>query len=133
MKHDNEEIAPARGVESVVWFGAEKDSMKWFRLTVAERTDSTISGIVEAVIAWNPDGAACEFEPYLDFYMKWDGCCHVYFGEKEDGRHDGYLHLCGAGSWERHIFLMAELYRWAEKAIPMQRDTSGNFSPTTQP
>jgi hypothetical protein len=27
---------------------------------------------------------------YVDGYIKWDKCCHYYFGDK-----NGYLHLCG--------------------------------------
>jgi hypothetical protein len=129
QSHDE---APIPGVGSSVWFGSEKDPMKWFRLTVTERSSHTISGTVEEVTAWNMDNTAADFALYLTFYMKWDGCCHVWFGEKEDGKQDGYLHLCGANCWEKHIFLMAELYRWAERAIPMQTDTSGRFSPNVK-
>ena len=104
--------------------------MNWFRLTVTNRSTATISGSIEEVTGWEADGEACEFQLYLTFYMKWYGCCHVTFCHKDDNVQDGYLHLCGAHDWEKHIFLMAALYRWAEKEIPMHRDTSGVFAPT---
>jgi hypothetical protein len=39
--------------------------------------------------------------PQVHGMIKWDGCSHVYFGNpkgKGEGT-DGYLHLCGEGSW----------------------------------
>lgn len=104
-----------------------------FRLTVTERSPCSISGEIEEVTAWKCDDAhsPCEFQNYMGFYMKWDGCCHVWFGEKRgDNTHDGYLHLCGADSWSKHISVMRWLYKWAESAIPMQKDVSGNFHET---
>ena len=102
-----------------------------FRLTVTDRTDCTISGNIEDIISWECDDENTPLgsEHYMSFHMKWVGCCHVWFGSKlEDGRHDGYLHLCGAESWVNHIALMRWLYKWAETAIPMQKDVSGDLS-----
>lgn len=102
-----------------------------FRLTVTERSDHAISGDIEEITAWECDDAhtPCDSEHYMSFYMKWDGCCHVWFGEKlDDKTHDGYLHLCGADSWDKHIALMRWLYKWAAAAIPMDKDVAGDLS-----
>lgn len=120
-------------VGSVVWFGAADDPWKSFRLTVTERSRTAIFGNVDEVTAWelDKDHTPVDFAPYVRFYMKWDGCCHVWFGREKDGRkdeHDGYLHLCGARCWKSHLFIMDALYRWAEKAIPMQREVSDVYS-----
>ena len=58
-------------------------------------------------------------ELYMTGVIKWDGCSHVYFGEREEGkqRQDAYLHLCGTPCWERHQKLMAEVYAHAAKTI----------------
>ena len=116
------------------WIGSPREPTgKWFRVTVTDRSASSVQGEVHAVTAWKSDYTPLEFELYLTFYMKWDGCCHITFGERqsEKNEQDGYLHLCGAHCFENHIWLMAELYRWAERAIPMERDMSGEFQPRT--
>ena len=110
------------GAQGIVWFGPSNDPMKWFRLTITDRSECTIDGKVDEVLEWNDDNTAAIYGHYLTFFMKWDGCSRINFGEE-----NGYIHLCGARSFEKHIFLMTELYRWAEKEIPMQRWVSGEF------
>lgn len=122
------------GLASAVLFSVDGRCAS-FRLTVTHRSSHTISGTVEEITSWAGDGswAPGESELYLKFYMKWDGCCHVWFGEEdEEGKQDGYLHLCGADSWDKHIALMRWLYKWAEAEIPMQTDVSGNLSENTE-
>lgn len=102
-----------------------------FRLKVTDRSSHTISGEIEEITSWVCDEAntPCDFKLYLTFYMKWDGCCHVWFGRKgEDDTQDGYLHLCGADFWDKHNALMRWLYQWAVHAIPMDKNVSGDLS-----
>jgi hypothetical protein len=62
--------------------------------------------------------APSEIELYLEGFIKWDGCSHVYFGAKdENGERDGYLHLCGKTHWRRHAEVMMKIYELAEKTI----------------
>lgn len=90
-----------------------------FRVTVTSRSKVRISGHVDEVVAWDPDThEPLEFGRYLAFYLKWDGCGHVWFGNQS-----GYLHLCGASAWEKHNRLMAELFEWAR----------AHFGATTEP
>lgn len=46
--------------------------------------------------------------PEIKASIKWDGCSHVWFGEKGDS---GYMHLCGSGCW-----------RTVARVLPMMRD-----------
>lgn len=105
----------------------KEDAFANFRLTLKVKDSQYyISGSIDEIVSWQSDSyTPAQFEPYMDFSMKWDGCCHVHFGDKdESGNHDGYLHLCGAGDWDKHIRLMRELYIWAEAIIPMDKDIS---------
>jgi hypothetical protein len=96
-----------------------------FRLTVLEVNLNpytpgeivSVSGQVEQISAWDENDDPADFEEYLSFYMKWDECCHINFGE--DGN-PGYLHLCGEHDWKLHSMLMSELFQWAKKYIPMR-------------
>lgn len=122
------------GLSSIVLFSGDGQYAR-FRLTVTDRSSYTISGKVEEITSWEWDEAWIpgDSELYLTFYMKWDGCCHVWFGEEDEGgKQNGYIHLCGAESWDRHVALMRWLYKWAETAIPMQTDVSGNLSENSQ-
>lgn len=47
---------------------------------------------------------------YLDGYVKWDNCCHYWFGEK-----DGYLHLCSGT--KTFIELMGRTYAWCGELL----------------
>lgn len=80
--------------------------------------------VVSACI-WNEDNtisiesmAGDGIEFYLTGTIKWDGCSHVWFGEKdEDDSSDGYLHLCGKSCFDNHIKLMEAVWDKAEKSI----------------
>jgi hypothetical protein len=64
-------------------------------------------------------------EPYCRGHIKWDGCSHVWFGaEQDDGKPDGYLHLCGAAFWADHVQLMEWLYRQSAELIGKTFDPS---------
>lgn len=97
------------------------DDYPCFRITVTKREGHYIDGTVEEIQVWEGDAehTPAQFDPYLAFYMKFDGCCHVWFGEEVDGKRDGYLHMCGARTWKKHILLMQYLYKWAAATIPM--------------
>ena len=106
-------------------FDLSDDKGLQFRITITKRSTSSITGVVDMPTEW-VDNAPSKFERYLKFYMKWDGCCHVWMGEPgyggkgEDGV--GYLHLCGASDWGKHIWMMRELWKFAVKTIPMTID-----------
>jgi len=75
---------------------------------------------VYEVCSWECDetNTVSETELYLTGTIKWDGCSHVWFGEKDkNGNTDGYLHLCGKTYWQRHSDLMMKIYELAEKTI----------------
>ena len=75
---------------------------------------------VYEVSGWECDEehTPAETELYLEGSIKWDGCSHVWFGEKdENGKQEGYLHLCGKTYWARHAELMVKIYELAEKTI----------------
>jgi hypothetical protein len=108
-----------------VFYLVVKEDREYFRVTVTEaheslsgspRTYVSVMGTVDEATSWGDDGPG-DFEHYLDFYMKWDGCCHINFGDKGT---DGYLHLCSRYAWENHKQLMDELWQWAVKALPME-------------
>lgn len=92
-----------------------------FRLT-ATVGETSAEGTIDEVIAWDENDVPVEVERYLTFYMKWDECCHINFGEKDN---DGYLHLCGEDSFKQHAQLMTELFAWAKKEIPMMDWSTG--------
>ena len=72
------------------------------------------------VCSWecDDDNTPAETELYLEGTIKWDGCSHVWFGEKdENDNRDGYLHLCGKTYWKRHAELMLKVYELAERTI----------------
>lgn len=101
-----------------------------FWINVTSRSECHVEGNVEEVIGWECDGkdTPCMTEHYLKFYMKWDGCCHVWFPD------NNMLHLCGADAWDKHASIMLTLYAWAQDYIPMEKDVSGEFPytiPTT--
>jgi hypothetical protein len=71
------------------------------------------------VISWSEnEKTGCvdvphEIEPYISGFIKWDGCCHFYFG----GDIRGYLHLCGKDCIEKHHKIIDYLYDLAKKTI----------------
>ncbi|MEE9337254.1 MAG: hypothetical protein V3U87_04175, partial [Methylococcaceae bacterium] len=60
----------------------------------------------------------CDTELYITGMIKWDGCSHLWFGERvEKDRQSGYLHLCGKSYIQKHADMMLALYALAEKTI----------------
>lgn len=75
---------------------------------------------VYEVCSWALDGKNTPSETglYLEGAIKWDGCSHVWFGEKDESEvHEGYLHLCGKTYWQRHADVMMKIYELAENTI----------------
>lgn len=101
---------------------ANQDNQASFLLKILAATDYHVNFEVWEPQGWLEDGTPHEPELYLDGTIKWDGCSHIYFGEKCETGHDGYLHLCGRHSWELHVKLMTELFDTVGKMIK-QRDT----------
>lgn len=101
----------------------DESGYKAFRIIVEdtnEYKDTSFGAEVFEVTAWEGDSenTPAEEELYLTCYIKWDSCSHFYFGEKgENGNQDGYLHICGAEYFKRHIDLMGYLYKLAFKEM----------------
>ena len=55
-----------------------------------------------------------EPEPYMEGFIKWDGCANVRYND------EGYLHYCGLEGFERHNALIRKLYQIAKES--MNRD-----------
>lgn len=72
---------------------------------------------VYEVVGWDEQKTPCDKNLYMSGCIKWDGCSHVWFGEKEQGKQDGYLHLCGKNYWQHHANMMMALYEMAERTI----------------
>lgn len=91
-----------------------------FIIKVGNDVEYSMDFEVFEVTGWECDEAntPCDTELYMTGTIKWDGCSHVWFGEKDENeRQHGYLHLCGKGCWERHAELMRAVYALAEKTI----------------
>ena len=68
---------------------------------------------VYEVISWEyPSYEISETKHYLKGYIKWDGCSHILFGDK-----DGYLHLCGKPTFENHKKVMDKIWEVCSKKI----------------
>jgi hypothetical protein len=88
-----------------------------FIVECTKKTDYVVDFRVYDSIHWAfGEDEPFEKELYLSCSIKWDGCSHFWFGEEEDGKPDGYLHICGLGSYYDHVKLMAYLY---EKAFEL--------------
>ena len=74
---------------------------------------------VYEVNSWecDEDNTPSDTELYLTGFIKWDGCSHINFGELEDGKPDGYIHLCGGIHWRRHAEVMLKLWSMAPGKI----------------
>jgi len=107
----------------------EENGRVIFTIRVDERSDHYLNVSVFECTAWSCDdpGDVVDDELYLEAYLKWDACHHVWFGEKgPDDLRDGYMHLCGVHSWLSHINVMEALYRFAQREIPLfDVDTEG--------
>lgn len=91
-----------------------------FLIKIDDDTDYRMDFEVFEVVSWECDDAntPSDTELYMTGVIKWDGCSHVYFGEKDEtGNQDGYLHLCGKSYWDGHVKLMQAVYALAEKTI----------------
>ena len=96
------------------------DGYTYFLIKIKGDTEYRMEFEVYEVTSWECDGknTPSDTELYMTGTIKWDGCSHVWFGEKGEGdRQDGYLHLCGKTYWKRHADLMGALYSLAEKTI----------------
>lgn len=90
-----------------------------FLIKIDSDTEHKMDFKVYEVNSWACDDEHTPIDPdlYLTGVIKWDGCSHVWFGEEEDGKQDGYLHLCGKTCWKRHCEVMMAIYELAEKTI----------------
>lgn len=61
---------------------------------------------VDEVHSWSRKGEVLDSEHYLEGSIKWDTCCHFFFGEKDNA---GYIHMCGITSFYDHIALLKSL------------------------
>ena len=65
------------------------------------------------VTSWGSNGREiADMELYLKGQVKWDGCSHIWFGDK-----DGYLHLCGKDYFDRHNKVMSSIWDLCSKKI----------------
>ena len=89
-------------------------------ITDTEHMDVVLKFNVYEIAAWNMDNTHSQedSELYLNGYIKWDGCSHFWFGAKdEEGKQDGYLHLCGKECFVLHCQMMNALYEFAAEHI----------------
>lgn len=76
-------------------------------------TDSFIEFKVFEVISWeHQTNNPLETQIYISGTIKWDGCSHIVFGDK-----DGYLHLCGKHCWEKHKEVMDAIWAYCTSRI----------------
>lgn len=70
------------------------------------------------VLSWNNDSTH-QGELFLSGGIKWDGCSHLYFGEKDDtgSKTDGYLHLCGIDGMQELREVLKKVYEVASQRI----------------
>lgn len=83
-----------------------------FRFTASNIHRAGVNIKVEEITGWGDDGTY-DFDPYLTCLIKWDSCCHFYFGETLDETAHGYIHMCGVHDLMKHAHVMRELYVWA--------------------
>lgn len=92
-----------------------------FEIMANDISETSVNFDVYEITSWSADDkyTPLDKELYLTAYMKWDNCNHFWFGEKDgdDGKQDGYLHICGAESMENHLRLMEYLYSYAFKLM----------------
>lgn len=90
----------------------EDDGCIRFIIEITENKDHFINFNVEEVISWTMKGKVSSTEHYIKGYVKWDGCSHFWFGDK-----DGYLHLCGKSSWDMHVRVIQTIWRFCGEHI----------------
>lgn len=77
--------------------------------------DHYIDFTIHEIISWTADddkNSPIDYEKYISGSMKWDGCSHFYFGDK-----DGYIHLCGKNCFDKHINIMSAIWDICSKKI----------------
>lgn len=81
---------------------------------ITEKSDTHITVNVYEINYWDTDNSYDINDGELagDITIKWDGCSHVNFGDK-----DGYMHLCGKLHWIEYTTMLITLYEWAVKYI----------------
>lgn len=80
-----------------------------FQIYYEEDLENKFDFLVKEVCSWDGEtNEPAETEDYLRGYIKWDGCSHIWLGNKREQKHSyyRYLHLCGKESWEEHSKLM---------------------------
>lgn len=95
-----------------------ENGLPMFKIEVTEKDRASVSFRVYEISCWDMQNKPIESEIYLTGYIKWDGCSHIWFGDEDnEGRQNGYVHLCGLPFWERHSKMMTNLYDYAKKNI----------------
>ncbi len=77
-----------------------------FIVNVEDYANHYVRFQVDEVCSWSLNGEVFESEHYLEGSIKWDTCCHFYFGEQDNA---GYIHMCGIQSFYNHIALLKAL------------------------
>lgn len=91
-----------------------------FRIVTKDSSETHAEFDVYEITAWSADDkyTPVDEELYLSCTITWDHHSHFNFGELEpDGRHNGYLHLCGAESMTNHLKIMEYLYNYADEVM----------------
>lgn len=84
-----------------------------FLLFVTDARPFSVDVEILEVTSWDTEKQPLETEKYLSATVKFDGCCHVTFGDEQ-----GYIHMCGVDSWKKHCKMMEWVYKEATKLIP---------------
>lgn len=87
------------------------------RFDAEKITEWYIDGKCYSAISWFENNVVCDWHFVCDVCCKFDGCTHWYFkGEDtydDEGPHDSYYHLCGAGIFADHIRCMCFVWKLA--------------------
>jgi len=95
-----------------------EDGSPQFMMNVEFTEDVNMKFEVYEVQSHDDDKRPVDLEMYLTGSIKWDGCSHLWFGNKKDEIYqDGYIHLCGKYFWDLHVKLMKEIWEYAEKNL----------------
>ncbi|MGH1436569.1 MAG: hypothetical protein ACRBG0_19155 [Lewinella sp.] len=77
--------------------------------------EASLSFEIIEVISWDGEtDDPVDVEKFIRGFIKWDGCSHIYFGDK-----DGYLHLCGGDSFQYIKQVLTAVWKKAESEITM--------------
>jgi len=87
-------------------------------LTEEEHKKYNFEFAVQKIVGWY-EGVDKQFdlEPWFRGTIKWDGCSHFWFGDK-----DGYMHLCGSQYFQEIRGLLKKLYELASEAMGKEVD-----------